>query len=64
MSMRANVNDPPSPQYRTRGFAENWRGSAIALLTAGGLICLVVGMIYLNARVYPAVSSLGQFLSP
>ncbi len=65
MSTRANANEPPSPQDRTRGLAENWKGSAITLLIAGGLICLAIGMIYLDSRFGPAVlSQVRQFVAP
>jgi hypothetical protein len=44
-----NVNEPPSPQDRTRGFTEDRIRAAIGLLIAGGLIFLIVGMVYLDA---------------
>jgi hypothetical protein len=65
MSTRANANEPPSPQDRTRGLAENRKGSAITFLIAGGLICLAVSMICLDYRFGPAVlSELAQFVAP
>jgi hypothetical protein len=56
MSTTAKVNEPPSPHDRTRGLAENPTGSAIALLIATGLICLVIGMIYLGPLFGPAIA--------
>jgi hypothetical protein len=54
MSTRKNVNEPPSPQDRTRGFTEDRTGAAIGLLIAGGLVFLVVGLVYITSLVGPA----------
>jgi hypothetical protein len=65
MSTSVNVNEPPSPQDQTRRLAEEWTRAAIGLLIAGGLVCLVAGMIYLNSLVSPAqLQDLGQVVGP
>jgi hypothetical protein len=65
MPTSVNVNELPSPQDRAEALAEDWTKAAIRLLIAGGLLCLVVGMIYLNLQVGPAeVANLGQIVGP
>jgi hypothetical protein len=65
MPTSVNVNELPSPQDRARALAEDWTKAAIRLLIAGGLVCLVAGMIYLNLLVGPAeVADLGQIVGP
>jgi hypothetical protein len=50
MPTSLNVNEPPNPRDRTRGLA----GTGIALLSAVGLVFLVVGAVYLTSLVSPA----------
>jgi hypothetical protein len=65
MSTSVNVNEPLSPQNRTRGLAEGGRKAATGLLIAVGLILFVLGLIYLNSLVSTAdLLDLGQFLAP
>jgi len=52
-----NLNEPPSPQDRTRGLAEDRTRAAIGLLIAAGLIFLVVGMVYLDSLVVPGATA-------
>ncbi len=54
MPTSKNAHEPPSPQDRTRGLAQDRTGAAIALLIAGGLILLVVGMAYFVTLAVPA----------
>jgi hypothetical protein len=59
MPTSLNVNEPPSPHDRTGGLA----GTGIALLSAAGLVFLVVGAIYFTYLVSPVlVDDLGQFV--
>ena len=59
MPTNLNVNDPPGPQDRTTGLA----GTGIALLTAAGLVFLVVGAVYLTSLIGPApVQDFAQFI--
>jgi hypothetical protein len=65
MPTSVNVKELPHPQDRTKGLAEDWTKAAIRLLIAGGLVFLVVGMIYLNALVGPSqLPDLGQIVGP
>jgi hypothetical protein len=65
MPMSVNVNKLPSPQDRAGGLAGDWTKVAIRLLIAGGLVCLVAGMIYLNSIVGPSeLPDLGQIVGP
>ena len=50
MSTIVNAKDPPSPQDRTRGFVEDRTRAATGLLIAVSLVCLVLGMAYLDIR--------------
>jgi hypothetical protein len=65
MPTSVSVNELPSPQDRARGLAEDLTKAAIRLLIAGGLVCLVAGMIYLNLLVGPAeVLDVAQVVGP
>jgi len=50
MPTSLNVNEPPNPRDRTRGLV----GTGLALLSAVGLVFLVVGAVYLTSLVGPA----------
>jgi hypothetical protein len=65
MPTNLSVNEPPSPQDRTRAFAEGGKRAAIGLLIAFGLVCLMVGTVYLNSLIGPAdLADLAQFAGP
>jgi hypothetical protein len=65
MPTSVSVNEPPSPQDRTRAFAESGTKAAIGLLIAAGLVCVMVGTVYLDSLVGPAeLADLGQFGGP
>ena len=57
--------EPPSPQDRTRGLAEDRTRAATGLLIAGGLIFLVVVMACLDRLVGPAeLQAVGPLVGP
>jgi len=63
--MPTSMNEPPSPQDRTRGLGEDRARAATGLLIAAGLIFLVVGMAYLDSLVAPTdLQEVGQAVSP
>lgn len=63
MPTSIKVHEPLIPQAPTRGLAEDRTSAALGLLAAGGLILLVVGILYLDSLVFPAaVQDLGQLV--
>jgi hypothetical protein len=49
--MPTSLSEPPSPHDRTKALAKGGTVVGIVVLVAVGLVCLVVGTIYLRSLV-------------